>query len=338
MKKKILLTGATGTVGKEVLKQLLIKDCYNISVFSQLSSKNKKFFTTYNKNIDVIYGDLSNENNVANINTEFECVIHLAAIIPPLADDHPEKAYAVNVKGTENLIRTIEKSSPKSFFIYSSSISVYGDRVCNPEIKVGDPLNPSTGDKYGRTKIEAEEIIKNSQLDWSIFRLCAIMGVKNHKMSKLMFHMPLATSIEIATPGDTARAFVNGIEKRDQLSSNIFNLGGGEQCRITYKELLSRSFEIYGLGELTFPDKTFAEKNFHCGFYMDGYQLEKIVEFRNDDLVNYFKMTKKSIHPIQKFFTQLFKTPIKYFLRKQSDPLKAHKTNDIISKERYFNI
>ena len=216
MKKKILLTGATGTVGKEVLKQLLIKDCYNISVFSQLSSKNKKFFTTYNKNIDVIYGDLSNENNVANINTEFECVIHLAAIIPPLADDHPEKAYAVNVKGTENLIRTIEKSSPKSFFIYSSSISVYGDRVCNPEIKVGDPLNPSTGDKYGRTKIEAEEIIKNSQLDWSIFRLCAIMGVKNHKMSKLMFHMPLATSIEIATPGDTARAFVNGIEKRKQ--------------------------------------------------------------------------------------------------------------------------
>lgn len=28
-----------------------------------------------------------------------------------------------------------------------------------------------------------------------------------------MFHQPLNTALEIATPRDTARAFVNGIEK-----------------------------------------------------------------------------------------------------------------------------
>ena len=34
-KKNILLTGASGTVGFEVLKQLLEKDCYNIVVFDK---------------------------------------------------------------------------------------------------------------------------------------------------------------------------------------------------------------------------------------------------------------------------------------------------------------
>ena len=176
MKKKILLTGVTGTVGKEVLNQLLIKDCYDITVFSLNSSKNKNFFKAYIKEIHVIFGDLSIKDDVTKIDTEFDCIIHLAAIIPPSADDHPEKAYAVNVKGTENLIHTIEKNSPNAFFMYSSSVSVYGDRLNNPDIKVGDPLKPSIGDQYGKTKIEAEILVKNSQLNWTIMRLCAIMG------------------------------------------------------------------------------------------------------------------------------------------------------------------
>ena len=39
MKQKILLTGATGTVGKEVLIQLIAKDLYDISVFIQKSRR-----------------------------------------------------------------------------------------------------------------------------------------------------------------------------------------------------------------------------------------------------------------------------------------------------------
>ena len=337
MKRKILLTGATGTVGKEVLNQLIIKDQYDISIFIQKSSKNIKLINNYKSNIHVIYGDISNAADVALIEQKYDSIIHLAAIIPPTADDFPEKAYRVNVDGTKNLIQIIEKKCPNAFFMYSSSVSVYGDRLSNPEINVGDSLNPSFGDEYGKTKIEAESLVQNSKLKWTIFRLCAIMGVQNHKMSKLMFHMPLATSIEIATPEDTARAFVNGIEKKEQLSNQIFNLGGGEKCRITYRELLERSFKIYGLGKLDFPDKTFAEKNFHCGFYTDGHDLEKITSFRNNDLDYYFKMNQKGIPSIQKFLTFLLKKPIKYFLKKQSEPLKAHKENNKQLKERFFN-
>ncbi|WP_245574881.1 hypothetical protein [Aequorivita capsosiphonis] len=204
----------------------------------------------------------------------------------------------------------------------------------NPYISVEDPLEPSPGDEYALTKIAAEEIIKTSKLKWTIFRLAAIMG--GHKMSKLMFHQPLATSLEIATPRDTARAFVNAIEKEKELSRSIFNLGGGENCRISYEGFLQRSFNIFGLGELNFPEKAFAEKNFHCGFYKDGDKLENIVHFRKDSLEDYFKMEKEKISSFENFGASLLKRPIKYYLLKQSEPLAAIKNNDEKMKSQFF--
>ena len=83
-----------------------------------------------------------------------------------------------------------------------------------------------------------------SKLEWTIFRLTAIMGVKNHKMTGLMFHMPLSTPMEICMPEDTARAFTNGIEKRDQLKNKVFNLAGGPSCRTSYEEFLGINFRM----------------------------------------------------------------------------------------------
>ena len=92
-------------------------------------------------------------------------------------------------------------------------------------IRVGDALRPSEGDEYAKTKILAEQLIQESKLDWCILRLSAIMGVDNHKLSGLIFHMPLATPMEITTPEDTGLAFANAIAKRELLSKLIWNPG-----------------------------------------------------------------------------------------------------------------
>ncbi len=196
-------------------------------------------------------------------------------------------------------------------------------------------MKPSEGDYYATTKIAAEDYIQKSKLDYTIFRLAAIMG--NHKISKLMFHQPLDTSLEIATPRDTARAFVDGIEKQNELSKRIFNLGGGEKCRASYEDFLQRSFTIFGLGELDFPKHAFADKNFHCGYYADGDALEKIVHFRQDTISDYFEMEAAKVSSFQKFITSVFKTPIKWFLLKKSEPYQAYNDKDIAQMNHYFN-
>ncbi|TXK74044.1 NAD(P)-dependent oxidoreductase [Mesonia sp. HuA40] len=333
-RKKVLVTGASGTVGYEVLKQLIKNENYEVFAFDLKTGESSKRLATLSNKVTTIYGNISVPEDLQKLPENLDAVIHLAAIIPPLADEQPELATSVNVKGTQLLIKQLEKTSPDVFLIYSSSISVYGDRLKTPFIKVEDPLTPSMGDEYAITKIKGESLIKESAIDYTIFRLTAIMG--NHKMSKLMFHQSLDTSLEIATPRDTARAFVNAIKKQKVLSKKTYNLGGGKDCRISYRDFLKRSFHLYGLGEVDFPKGAFATKNFHCGFYADGDELENLVHFRRDTLDDYFEMEEKKLSKFKKLGATLFKRPIKFFLLKQSEPYKALKENNKSMQAQFF--
>lgn len=336
MKKQVLLTGASGGIGFEVLKQFIALGTVKLTVIIRASKKNKKKILPFLKEVTVVYGDLSNRWDIAQLKTSFDTVIHLAAIIPPQAYLSSKRTHKVNVQATDDLLRHLEDTSPKAFFMFSSSVAIYGDRLKTPKIRVGDPLHEDDEDFYVQSKIKAERIVQNSSLDWTIFRLTAILGVNNHKISGLMFHNPLDTSMEIATPQDTARAFVNGMTHRTSLSHNIFNLGGGASCRTSYRALLERNFEINGLGKLDFPEKTFAEKNFHCGYLVDSDSLEEIIRFRQHSLEDYYQLNEAAVPNIQKFFSGLFKKPIKYFLRRMSLPLKAFKSKDPILMKRFF--
>ena len=335
--RRILITGGSGTVGKEVLKQLLETPSeFEITAFDVKTAESRSFYRKSGKKINVVYGNISNRNDVSEVCKDKDIVIHLAAIIPPLADRLPQLARDVNVTGTKNLIECIGELSPEAFFIYSSSISVYGDRNANPFIKTSDPLKPSNRDEYARTKIEAEELIRNSRLKWTIFRLTAIMGVDNHKPSGIMFHMPLDSHLEIATPADTGRAFVNALNHLDVLNGNIYNLSGGEKCRIDYSDFLTRSFELFGLGKPDFADNSFARKNFHCGYYADGNILNDILYFRRDTIEDYFKKVKNSISPIRKILSGILRKIIIANLQRKSEPLAAVKLNISKDIEHFF--
>lgn len=97
-RKKILLTGASGTVGLEVLKQLCkIKDKYEVTVFDIKSGKTIKEFLPFKEESNIIYGNINNDNDLIKVCYDKDVVIHLAAIIPPLADDNPALSYQVFV-------------------------------------------------------------------------------------------------------------------------------------------------------------------------------------------------------------------------------------------------
>ena len=335
--KRILITGASGTVGREVLRQLSGADEETfITVFDLKTRLSVSLFRKYGKRITVLYGDISVKSEIMKACSDKDFVIHLAAIIPPLADDDPELARAVNIRGTGNIIESLEENSPEAFFLYASSISVYGDRSEDPVISIGDPLIPSDRDEYARTKIAAENLVRQSHLKWSIFRITAIMGNQNHKPSRLMFHMPLETRLEIATPGDAGRAFVNAIGNTAILNRNIYNLSGGEDCRISYRELLTRSFKIFGLGNPDFRENSFAGRNFHCGDYADGSILNDILDFRRETLDDYFNRLRKSVSPFRKITAILFRKAIKHNLQNRSEPLKAFLTKNEEDIRHFF--
>ena len=152
-----------------------------------------------------------------------------------------------------------------------------------------------------------------------------------------MFHMPLETPMEICTPKDTGRAFAKAARHQKKLENQIFNLGGGEQCVISYGSFLDKMFAAFGLGEADFPQKAFAEKNFHCGIFKDGGDLESILVFRQQNLQDYFMMVRRQIHPLQKCVTFLFRSVIKKWLLSRSEPYQAYKKGNLIQMNHFFN-
>ncbi len=334
---KVLLTGASGAVGREVLQELVRRNHeFDLTVFDKKSKASRRILQPFIKEIQLVYGNISNSETTREVCKNKDFVIHLAAVIPPKADELPDLAYRVNVLGTKNLIENLKAFSPHAFFIYTSSISVYGDRVKNPAIRIGDPLKPSEGDAYAATKIEAEKLVRESGLHWTIFRLTAIFGPSNLRLDPLFFHMPLDTSLELATTRDTGVALVQAIHHSKKLKNSIFNLGGGETCRISYRDFLQRSFSIFGLGGFNIPEKAFAMQNFHCGIYADGEDLEKILHFRNETVDDLLRQMSNHIPLIQRWVTKLFSKQIKRSLIKKSEPLNALKQNNIPLIKRFY--
>jgi len=318
---KILLTWAFGNIGISTLRELLNRQ-YEVTVFEIKNRKNKKIAKQFKEKIEIIWGDLRNKEQVENAVNNQDIIIHLAAIIPPLADMHPELAEAVNIGGTLNLLDVMKKQEHKPKLIFTSSIAVYGDRRSNPMIKITDPLNPSKGDFYAITKIKAEEMIKSSGLDFAIFRLTYITSIDKLDMDPLMFHMPLDTCIEICDTKDVGYALANAIEC-NEIWGKIFHIAGGERCRTIYDVYLNNMLELFGLGRDFLPKQAFEQKNFHCGF-MDTSRSQTLLKYQRYTLEDYYNEVRLKIGS-KKHFVPIVKWAIRQNLLKRSDAYRRFK-------------
>ena len=328
-KLKVLLTGATGAIGLQILKQMQAENRLDkLSVLVRDSKTNRKKLKLFGNQLTVHFGDITNLDSVKKAVKGQDVVVHLAAIIPTVEGSSDALVINVNVDGTENVVRAMETESPNAFLLFSSSVAIYGDRIKGPDIKVTDPPKGLDHDNYSKTKVNAEAIITSSKLNWSIFRLSAIMGIGNHKVSGIMFDVPLETKMEIATVKDTANGFVCALDKQSILNHQIFNLAGGKQCQLTYKEFLTKAFDSFGMGKINFHEFAFAKQNFHCGYYQDSDVLEDLIHFRSDSVETYFKRFRASIPAIQRFATIPFAGMVKWYLQTLSVPLKAYKKGD----------
>ena len=86
MKKTIFLTGASGSMGSEAFKELLKRrERFNIVLLLLPGAKEKRAFHKYknNEGIKIIWGDITNYENVLQGVTGADYILNTAAIIPP---------------------------------------------------------------------------------------------------------------------------------------------------------------------------------------------------------------------------------------------------------------
>jgi dTDP-4-dehydrorhamnose reductase len=100
-----------------------------------------------------------------------EVVIHTAGIgSVDYAEQNKEETHRVNVGGTQTIINLCRKKNIRLIYISSNAVFNGNDPLYSEENNV-NPIN-----YYGKLKVEAEELVKESKIDWAIVRPILMFG------------------------------------------------------------------------------------------------------------------------------------------------------------------
>ncbi len=317
---RVLLTGAFGNVGQRTLEVLLKKE-YEVRCFDLKTPRNVNIESHLRKlgKFEVVWGDIRDSNVVNRLVKDVDYIIHLAAIIPPLAYDMPELAFAVNVTGTTNLLEAAENCSVPPKFIYISSIAVHGNRMkYEPPTIADDPLDPLSYDNYAQHKVEMEMKFWNSKLPWVILRFAAVTPFElTWNVPDIMYAIPLEQRIEIVDSRDAALACVNALSA-DVVGKTLL-IGGGKGNQLYQREYVSKMLEALGIGML--PESAFKQVKtdddyYHCD-WMYTKDAQELLNFQQHTFDEFLYIFKKKIR-FRRFLISLVKPIARNYLLKKS--------------------
>lgn len=155
--KTILVTGAAGSIGAEIvrqlarfrIKQVILVDQAETPVF-HLENEIKSKFSDLNYHI--ILGDITNSRKMEIIFREFkpEIVFHAAAYKHvPLMEENPHEALRVNVGGTKIVTDMAVKYGADKFVMISTDKSVNPSSVMGASKRTCEMLVQSVAEKSG---------------------------------------------------------------------------------------------------------------------------------------------------------------------------------------------
>ena len=304
-KKRIFLTGASGSMGYAGLTELLKhRDKFDITclILPTKKDKLKVFDLMGERGVRFVFGDLLNYEDVLEGVTGADYVLHMAAVIPPKADHDPDYAFRVNAGGTAHIIKAIkaQKDPDRIKLLYIGSVAMTGDRLPPIHVgRVGDPIFPSTYDAYGLSKIAAEKMVIESGLKyWVSFRQTYIaIPDAMRLMDSIMYHQPIGTCIEICPPKNAGVLLEKFCEDGlpEEFWRRIYNIGGGPDCRVVYFDYLRKMMELLGMGDYTrIMDRNwFALRNFHCQWYEDSHILNAYLPHWVENADDYYRQVKE---------------------------------------------
>lgn len=178
MRKKVLITGASGFVGG-----FLVEECLNrgFEVFAGVrSSSNRQYLQ--DERIQFLNTNLSDEAGLTEQfkQHQFDFVIHNAGLTKA-----QKKAdyFKVNSQFTQNVIHALLNSKIPEKFVFMSSLASYGpaDNMPGDFVKEADQPHPITS--YGESKLEAEKFIYSQEkLPYIIFRPTAVYGPREQEL------------------------------------------------------------------------------------------------------------------------------------------------------------
>ena len=180
MKKKVLITGASGFIGSFLVEEAL-KQGYEVYAGVRKSSSRRFLQQPELRFVEL---DLSSASllrqqlqNFAAANGGFDFIIHNAGITQA---NQPEDFHTVNFHYTQYLIEAVKAADmPLGKFILISSLATYGpgDAETMRPIDVEDECRPVSD--YGKSKLQAAQHLASSGLPYVIVHPTGVYGPRD---------------------------------------------------------------------------------------------------------------------------------------------------------------
>ncbi|MHA2051961.1 MAG: SDR family NAD(P)-dependent oxidoreductase [Candidatus Hodarchaeales archaeon] len=161
--KTILITGALGSIGSEILRQIIQYNPKQIIAFDNRETEmfyKKEFYQTHRK-IEFVLGDVRDFDRVSQVMKGVNIVFHAAALKNVLVcENNPFETVQTNILGTQNIIKAVLQNNVEMMTLIST------DKAVNP-INV-----------MGSTKLVAERLVSS---------MCLYRGQKKSKFGVVRF-------------------------------------------------------------------------------------------------------------------------------------------------------
>lgn len=232
---KILVTGGTGVIGEGVIPELLQRG-HSVRLLSRHADDDAKQWP----GVEPSPGNVTEPSSLNGAASGCDAIMHIAGIA---FEDPPKLTFAsVNVDGTRNMLDEAKRAGVKRF-IYVSSLGA----------DVGESA-------YHRSKLEAEQLVEASGLDWTIVRPGNVYGPGDEVMSRILKMVRALPAVPVIDSGnqefqpiwheDLAKVLATAAERND-LGRQILEAAGTEIT--TMNDVIERFREITGRSPVTVP-------------------------------------------------------------------------------------
>jgi UDP-glucose 4-epimerase len=249
--RSVLVTGASGLIGRRLVSQLA-EDREGIASVVALDLRE---VPREERLPDVRYetGDIRDPQLGKRMQSfSTDTVAHLAAIVTPPQGSTRELEHSIDVLGTENVLRACLEAGVGQL-VYTSSGAAYGYHADNPvPLTEDDPLRGNPEFAYSDHKRLVEEMLararsEHPELRQLVFRPGTILGERVANPITAMFERPVILGVQgsdipfvIVWDEDVARCIAKGIRER---RSGIYNVAGDGV--ITLREMARRLGKPY---------------------------------------------------------------------------------------------
>jgi nucleoside-diphosphate-sugar epimerase len=354
----VFLTGAFGNVGMNVVRYFVNRNAsfqrednplkVQLTCFDKKSPLTIKNYESLlrefqgNTNAFVtIWGDLTEPEQVKEAVKGQDAVIHLAAVIPPVAYKIPEVAKKVNVDGTKNLLNACSSLPKPPRFVFASSYSVHGPKNSSKPVELmngNTPINPA--DIYASHKGQSEQMVRAYKGEWAILRLGAVSttldavfrgpALPQKEADLMLYAIPANQRRHGVHSKDAAKAFAQCAITTNNVNGKVFMIGGDDSWRTNSLNFANAIFESLGVGALwaeAFRKPSGKrDQAFYYEEWMDTQEAQQLLAFQDHTFQDWKKELSNEVNFVQYWLTRFFSPIIRYWMSSRSKYYKLNKS------------